>query len=284
MSAFARATLFVMLSIGCAVETQFDTDISRRDAADVTTTGDTTNERAAIDSPVGTDAQDAQADGAPLDVRVDSAGDGTGGLDAIDATSDALDGARDSADVRSDVVSCTDGGAQCDGACVDLATSASHCGACGNRCVAGATCAAGTCRAVATGGETCSSPIVIPAVTATYPGSLVGRTDDVSGCGGPDVVYQITIPPGTASLDVCVRSTTFSPIMRPTMPCGTTACPTCCITDGVDGPCDGSACSRWGSPPGGAIVHYIVESTCTDTCACPGGSMVGDYTLTVTVR
>jgi len=67
------------------------------------------------------------------------------------------------------VTACAVGEVNCNGACADLATDVSNCGACGNACAIGATCTSGVCDC--------------PAGTVLCSGVCADLATDVSNCG-----------------------------------------------------------------------------------------------------
>ena len=107
-----------------------------RDASELADVADVSD----VPGDAALDAQDAAVD-TPKDVPLDT-GDG-------DAVGDVDDGAdADGGDVTPDAAPCGAGEARCGGMCVDLQSSAAHCGACGNACSlpnAAPTCVAGAC-------------------------------------------------------------------------------------------------------------------------------------------
>ncbi len=131
------------------------------------------------------------------------------------------------------------------------------------------------------GGETCTQASKLGAVSAKLQSTLVGKHNDLTSTGeGPDAVYQLTIPVGAKSVWVCVKTAAFTPVLSVSSPCGSNET---IIADSADAPCDGATCSRWDGPTPGTY-WYVVDSTCTDRCACPNGQLAGDYTLEVTVK
>lgn len=95
----------------------------------------------------------ADAPSLPVDAAVDAQ---VAAADAADSPTEAA--APDSArDTVADAGACATGFGDCDGdgTCYRLATSAAHCGACGNRCPSHATCVAGECRSPS--GLTCAA-------------------------------------------------------------------------------------------------------------------------------
>jgi hypothetical protein len=89
---------------------------------------------------------------APSDVTTDHGWDG-GDLDHPDppdtgadvAPGDVVPGDATPGDVTVDAIGCALGRSRCGGACVDLATDPTNCGACGSPCLAGQDCARGAC-------------------------------------------------------------------------------------------------------------------------------------------
>jgi hypothetical protein len=75
------------------------------------------------------------------------------------------------------IAMCTPPLTECDGECVDTRTDALHCGGCFRPCAGGAPCMGSMCVTVPAGGESCSSPTVLPASgTTTF--TWTGRVPD----------------------------------------------------------------------------------------------------------
>ncbi len=79
-------------------------------------------------------------------------------------------------------------GTTCGGACVETATDAANCGACGNACAAGSTCTAGTCSTCT--GTMCGGACVATATDAANCGACgnacaAGSTCDAGACTAP---------------------------------------------------------------------------------------------------
>lgn len=133
---------------------------------------------AACSTPNTTPADDASADRAPIDgamvetdasttedtaVAMDASEDSASSSDsavAMDASEDSATTA-DSAVTDSGIadsgvapdVRCPAAQQLCSGACVDTASNAMHCGACGNACTMGRVCEVGACRVPCAAGE-----------------------------------------------------------------------------------------------------------------------------------
>ncbi len=192
-----------------------------------------------------------------------------------DVPSDAgLDAARDAAPCDG---GCPAGRACCGLACVDLATTSTHCGACGRACASGTACSAGLC--CASGQANCGGVCVnvqtdiahcgTCATRCTAPAGLccAGRCTDVltdeqncSGCGRPCSAG------GTCMTGLCC-------------PAGQTRCGSACVNVQVDGTNCG-ACGRTcvaptGSCCAGACFDLTSSAQHCRTCAtpCPPGGV-----------
>ena len=87
-------------------------------------------------------------------------------------------------------VRCARGLTNCDGACVNLRTSAADCGSCGNACVAAEVCTRGACTGCPTGETGCSGTCVNLQTSAANCGScgaacLAGETCSAGTCACP---------------------------------------------------------------------------------------------------
>lgn len=142
----------------------------------------------ACDAGAGRDAADLGAttdlpDGAP---GADGA-HGDGALTDTDAALTEADAAHadgalaDAALTDGASGSCTPPQTLCGSACVDTASSASHCGECGRACGTGVFCASGACSA------TCGAPLLLCA------GVCVDPQTDAQNCGGCGVVCSTGI-------------------------------------------------------------------------------------------
>lgn len=108
--------------------------------------------------------------------RPSSSSSGDGGADEDDARTANPDAGRSSAPDASVSGSCPSSApTRCSGACVNLASSNAHCGACGNACETGEGCSSGQCLS--------STPSCPGAAPTRCGGSCVDTQTDKSHCG-----------------------------------------------------------------------------------------------------
>jgi len=134
----------------------------------------------------------------------------------------------------------TSGQVSCDGACVNLASSASNCGACGNACAAGEICSNATC--IAASSLACTAP------TTNCNGGCFDLRTSASNCGACGNAcpvgascnfFQCACPEGKTAVGGACVSNCVSPL---------TACGSACKNLSSDvnncGAC-GNVCPRW---------------------------------------
>ncbi len=170
-----------------------------------------------------------------------------------------------------DAGTCASGETQCGGACVNTATSATHCGSCGNACASGQTCVAGSCNApiTCTGGQTdCSGTCVDTQTDTSNCGACGTACSSGQDCMGGTCRAVTTCPTGqTACAGTCVNTQTDN------SNCGTcgTACPTgmACTA----GACGARTCPTGQTDCSGACIDTNADATNCGMCgrACASG-------------
>jgi len=216
---------------------------------------------ACFDAPLTPPPGDARGDLPRPDATRDVADDVAPDV-APDLVPDvAPDVAPDLADVAADVPvdlpppACATGQVRCDGECADVASNATHCGRCGNTCLATQTCRAGACADE----EPC------PAGQQRCRGACVDTAGDASNCGA----CGNACPAGRA----CAAGAC---IIAPACPAGLTACANACVDTQTDPnhcgacgracaagqPCASGACR---APPACAAGLTACGGACVDT-------------------
>ena len=176
-------------------------------------------------------------------------------------------------------VRCARGLTNCDGACVNLRTSAADCGSCGNACVAAEVCTRGACTGCPTGETGCSGTCVNLQTSAANCGScgaacLAGETCSAGTCACP--AGQTLCGTACANLQTSAAncgSCGAACLAGETCSAGTCACPagqTLC----------GSACVSTASNPGncGACGNACSTGTVCVAGACVTGLALGATT------
>jgi len=193
----------------------------------------------------------ADLDAPRADVPLDAAAPDTIAADAAadlvpDITQDAAsDVAPDADDVPPpDAAPCAAAQLRCEGLCTDVASNNTHCGRCGNTCLATQTCRAGAC----------ADEPPCPAAQQRCRDACVDTGSDVANCGA----CGNACPSGQAcSGGACAP--------RPTCPADQTACGSAC----VDPRTDGSHCGACGAAcPAGQSCQ---AGACRVPILCPAG-------------
>lgn len=129
----------------------------------------------------------------------------------------------------------------CGGACVDLATNANNCGACGNVCPTGGVCTSGICGCPA-GSVMCSGPTGPVCTNVASSPTNCGACGNVCGTGMACVSGMCTFAPSSCSDGIKNGTETG-------IDCGGGACPRCgtgrtCVTnsDCLSSICLGGVC------------------------------------------
>jgi hypothetical protein len=179
----------------------------------------------------------------------------------------------------------------CDGSCVDLRTSRTHCGTCGNACAAGEVCAAGSCGLVCPTGQVgCSGRCADLASDVRNCGACGRACDTGEICAGGSC--RTACPAGTAScggrcVDLTVERThcgRCDNACAPTQMCTGGACTGGCAAGQIN--CAGACVNTAVDPAhcgvcGNACLagYACISGTCrplvgTDASACPSPSAV----------